>query len=177
MGFARDLESQWVIDDDRFRGRQRPRMVWHVGWNDRRIARAENLFGTADRDGDPTGGHIPDLFLRVVMLMNRHGIGVNVIGSDGHVLRMEETSSPPRKRLSVRHVASVDEGHEGSMPLAALRSATGTALLRRRRQGRRRRQLFPAQSMASKAGLPAGLIEISRQVILTARGRQAILTP
>jgi len=37
--------------------------------------------------------------------------------------------------------------------------------------------VFSAQSMTSKAGLPAGLFGIPRQAILTVEDRQAILTP
>lgn len=79
--------------------------------DDCRIARAEDPFGTVDRDGEPAGGHGPDLFLWVVMLMDRYGIDVNLVGRDRHVLRMKETSPPAREWLCVHHFAGVDERH------------------------------------------------------------------
>ena len=86
MRLAREAEAEGVIDDDRARGRERPRGVSGVRRDHGSVSRSEDPLLAIDRERNLALDYVPDLFLDMVVLVEREGIGGDVVVGKGHVL-------------------------------------------------------------------------------------------
>src|ERR1700694_3679716 len=83
---ATDLVAYWIVDDDSSARTKGACGVRCVAWHNRSATGSSNLFHTGNRYGQLPIHDVPHLFLRMVMLVKRHGIGVNFVVGESHIL-------------------------------------------------------------------------------------------
>jgi hypothetical protein len=83
--------------------------VLGVRRHDHRAAGSDHALVSVHADRDRAGDDVPDLFLLVVMDVQRRGAVRDVPDPERHVLRVEERPRPPGQRAAVEHVLGADE--------------------------------------------------------------------
>ena len=71
-----------------------------------------------DRDGQLPLDDVPHLLFRMVVLMYRDGVSVDLVVHEGHVVGVKETTVPTRQWLPGVQLTRVDESHDARISAA-----------------------------------------------------------
>lgn len=94
-----------MVNDDGPTGAEGLGGVWGVGRHYSRVSRAQSPLLLIDDQQPLPLDHVPDLLLRVLVLVQIGGSLGDVPVAEGHVLRVKEASRPPGKRGAAEHFA------------------------------------------------------------------------
>ena len=111
-GKATDTIPDREVNHDRPARAECPCGVRRVRGHDCRAARTCDVFHAIDRDGQLPLDDVPHLLFRMAVLVYRNGVSIDLVVHEGHVVGVEETTVPTRKRLPGMQLARVDESHD-----------------------------------------------------------------
>lgn len=111
-GDATDTIADRKVDDNHTAGAECPCRVRSVRRNDCRTAGARDVLYAIDRDRQLPLDYVPHLLFRMVVLVDRGGVGVDLVVDKCHVVGVKETTVPTRQWLRGTQLARVDEGHD-----------------------------------------------------------------
>lgn len=135
------------------------------------------MLDAIDRDGQRPLYDVPHLLFRMVVLVDRDGVGIDLVVHKRHVVGVKESTVPTLEWLPGAQLARVYERHDGRIsgrsgrpPRAAniqcqrRRYATGasTLLHRRKRMGRVAARAVLAIALARVATAPSSACSVTR---------------